>query len=281
MKNIFEVEYGTGIYQGEDFIKRRLTEEEYVKICDEQIETNNKKLEKSKIDWAGIIKKICGMFGLFLLFLGIGILFNSKNANDKALIFIIFGIAFILLFIIVEIVNRIKKEDKKLKEEIDLEEQEKGLDVKEDENYKEFKPFYQALNVPAKSELIDVFTYIYKVENGIRVGIKNKVDYSCYAYRFYTENNKLIIADDTCLLSIPKEKIVQIKKYIQPIKVEYGYYENISKMLNNKNLSIKKIGNNKYELGMFYLLLIKHNKEDYSIIFPEYELEKIKRITGV
>ena len=134
-----------------------------------------------------------------------------------------------------------------------------------------------ALEIPAHAESIDVICFRYKEEGGVRtvqpaMYSAMYVNVDVYAY---TDEVNLYLADMERVFAFPLEGLRAIREKREPMLLS----------LWNKKAPPSAFGLTKTRRGIdtnvHYVLELTHEGEDYGIFFPVYELEALKKLTGL
>jgi hypothetical protein len=135
----------------------------------------------------------------------------------------------------------------------------------------------EALNVPEDAVALDLLCFRYKKEEGdlivqAAMGAPAYVNVEVFAY---TDGENLCFADMERVYTFPLAEMHTIEDIMEPILLARW----------NKKTSPEDHGLAKKRGGalihLYHILKFTHQGEDYGIYFPCYELEAIKKLTGL
>lgn len=139
----------------------------------------------------------------------------------------------------------------------------------------------ELLGIPDDAASVDVLIMAYKVKNGrVKVTHRATCDYINSEVFVFVQDDALCLADCRRKYAIPMDSIVGARRISKRIsafswnkKTPYnkGEYKPYKIRMKDGHLLIKP----------YYAVDIRYDGEDYELLFPCYEWEQIRRLTGL
>ena len=274
MKNLFAFDIGneTEHPECEEWSKLviRRTEDELSEKQDELSENLEEHKKNAELpSWLTIARSLCLLFFLIVLSATAKAGFGTAMRNAPGLVIsgAVSGAAALVLWLI----GRSKAKNV-------IESEDFNADVAEAEKIN--AESLASLGVPEDAAEVDVFTYFYELKNGKekRKGIIS--DYMTMQFRAFREGEMLCLADVGGVIGIPIYNITGIHKINKRVSfMEWNKEEAFNK---GEYKQYKMTSNNMGAIFIkpYYSLRFCDCGEEYEILFPAYELETFKRLTG-
>lgn len=274
MKNIFGVLTENKTYDGECFVSRQINPIIEEKLNSHLEKTNNLQKEASLPGFLLVIRLIVGFLSLSIISGIIGSLGDVsliEGYNNAPYLFYIGGVS-LLIWIMIVIYSKYKKENALSSDEckVLIEESDELLSLCLDD-----------LKVPNDFELVDVFSYGYKVSNNKEKQITSLFKYINMELRMFKEEDNICLADTNKVYSFPISSIKDIKLVNKRISF-YGWNKDIA--YNSKEFKQYKITSNNngvFLMKSYYSIIINNEIEDYEILVPIYDIDKFLSLTNL
>ena len=140
----------------------------------------------------------------------------------------------------------------------------------------------RSLKIPEDAHLVDVFIFTYRLDKDGKVKKDHSgINFWNMARKCFLEGENLCLADEESVDGIPLsglQKIVKIDK--KATFMIWGEFtaEKKEKLKQNK---VKMDRYSNYAIKFYYSLQFIADGEEFEILFPSYELETIKNLTGL
>ncbi len=261
-KNLFSLDLSKkdSLYECQQF-KLRGISAALQKESDELTEEMKRKTSK-EINSALFLPMIRSFMPIIAVFLFVlGAYFFSISATAPSIVTIVLGFVGIL----VTIFKKPKEKEKEKSEE------EKDFERRSENLQKAIKSY---LSVPENAPEIDILTYLYGSEY-------ISEEYANDPTTVFLEDGKLCFFCDDSIYGIPTEKIDDIALVIRETTFAFWEKEEPYDSEAYAEYKMTQDENEVIHLGAYYSVRFSDGGEDYEIVIPPYDIEKIIEITGV
>ena len=258
---------------GSEFITRTASKQKVEEFENKQEELEQT-IKKSQLPlWIRIVKYILGVF--FLINSIACIRAGLSTALKNAPILVIVGAVCGILWVILQIISKVK--EKKVLENENAEQQSEEID-------RDFKLIHKELDVPENAAEIDVLIFKYKLKNGeIRPHTSGfqTTAYVNLTVKIYETLNELHIADLENVYSFDKSELRAISTVNKRIAVPlWNKEEEPTKGIYKPyKMTVNNVGD--VFLKPYHILEIERNNQLFGLYFPCYELETVEKLTGL
>lgn len=261
-------------YDGDIFIKERLSEEQE-KYVNDEIEAASEDEKNSRLPMGlRFLMYACGGVTLFLLL----ILFGggedvTVSDNISALPWLPYVIAICaLVWLFVFALSKKKEKEYFQSEETAL--RNERLEA-------QFNNAYRQLHVPENAENTEILVSSYKRKKGEIKRVKTGLwDFFNFEVKAFAEDGKLCIADLTQRYEIGLDEIKEIKYIQKKVLIPSWNKEETIKSEKYKKYRIT-YNNTGFILKGYYAIIIRCGEEEYEIHIPPYEIDVFSRLTGI
>lgn len=273
MKNIFGVDMTlseeNAIIDGQVFLSAQIPEEQQKAIdgFEEDAEELNEKAQLPKPLRA--LKTVAGMVALLCLLIFARLL-DDEGTEPLYWLLIpaaVGGAVFLLLFVL---------------------ERRRGRDMMESRDFARFEETADRvdresraiLGIPADAASIDIFGYAYKLKKGKEKPVTTLFDYINLDLFVFRDGDALCLADHTNKYTFPLAALTGIRRIDKRVRFPEW---NKAEAHHKEPYKSFKIGyyDEVYSVKPYYALDMLHDGEEYTLLFPSYELATVENLTGL
>ncbi len=138
------------------------------------------------------------------------------------------------------------------------------------------------LGTPLDAPKIDTLHYFYEQKDG-KIRLKRGLgsQYFNIEMQMYSDDDNLYLADLTRVFSFKKDSLKHLQEINETITMDIWNKKESAQSSTYAKYHIKSNSTGAIYVRPFYQLTLEVNQQEYSIFFPSYELETLKRMTGL
>ena len=139
----------------------------------------------------------------------------------------------------------------------------------------------RSLNVPEKAQEVEIYTYLYTEEKGVRENFCSNNAYINETMKIFEEDGKLCIYCADSVWGVPIDSIDEIVE----IKENIFFSEWDKEIPHNKGdymqYRIEELPDGDYKINGYYTIKFNYNDSHYEILVPKYEIEHFNKIINL